>query len=308
MARATAGRTTAALAATSDIDARYRELVAVHRRRVRAKAVAASAVALALVLVVVVGSGGLSHHRSEPIAPLPSTKPFRAAPPLCGPMSFGEELSDYVDVGGTCPTGPGRYLSLLAGPGAQPPFAFTLPQGWTIRPIPAVGGGPVVPSLGGLLLRSSATGDALVLTELPTEVPEFHSTDGNGETPKDIARRLTTRSFVQPTSVVRTSIDGHAAWRVDLVARPDTTYDGQCAGDRCAVTFALGRDYPGRSYVGLVPNVPSTAFVFNGYRQIVTVAWTWGDPDLDQELAGLLASIDLSPPITCTPGAQPCVG
>jgi hypothetical protein len=55
-----------------------------------------------------------------------------------------------------------------------------------------------------------------------------------------------------------------------------------------------------------VPGVPSTAFVVPGTTGIVMVAWTWGDPEVDQELGGLLASIDLLPPVTCKFDALPC--
>jgi hypothetical protein len=311
MARAAARRTTVAMAAGSDADASYRELVALHRRRARAKIAAVSAVALAALLVVFAGSGGLSHRRSEPAVPKPSdTKAFRAAPPFCGPLANGDSLSDYVKVGGECPTGPGRYLTVAMGYGTSPPFAFTLPKDWTIKEIGGIGGGPVMPALGGLLLRSSATGDALVLTEYPTEVAESGRMSGTeGISPAGIARRLAARSNVQPTSVVATKLGGRVAYRVDLVARPGTAHSGPCLiGDSCAVTFALAQDpYPGRSYLGLVPGVPSTAVVLTGSTGIVTVAWTWGDPDVDHDLAGLLSSIDFAPPVICRFHAEPCV-
>jgi hypothetical protein len=311
MARASARRTTVAIVAGRDADASYRELVALHRRRGRAKFAAVSTVVLAVLLVVFAGSGGLSHRRSEPVAPRPSdTKAFRAAPPFCGPLANGESLSDYVKVGGACPTGPGRYLSVAMGYGSSPPFAFTLPKDWTVQEIGGGGGGPVMPALGGLLLRSSSTDAALVLAEYPTEVAESgRMSHTEGISPMGIARRLAERSSVQPTTVVATKLGGRAAYRVDLVARPGTAYRGHCLiGDSCAVTFALAQDpYPGRSYIGLVPGVPSTAVVLTGSTGIVMVAWTWGDPDVDHDLAGLLSSIDLAPPVICRFDAEPCV-
>jgi hypothetical protein len=311
MARAAARRTTAAMAAGSDADASYRELVALRRRRARAKLAAGSAVVLAVLIVVFAGSGGLSHRRSEPVAPRPSdTKAFRAAPPFCGELPYGLSLSEYVKVGGACPSGPGRYLSVEMGYGSSPPFAFTLPKDWTIQELGGIGGGSIMPALGGLLLRSSASGAALVLAEYPTEVAESgRMSNTEGISAVGIARRLAARSDVQPSRVVTTTLAGRTAYRVDVVARPGTAYSGHCLiGDSCAVTFALARDpYPGRSYVGLVPGVPSTALVLNGPTGIVMVAWTWGDPDVDQELAGLLSSIDLAPPVVCQLEVEPCV-
>lgn len=310
LARATARRTAAAAAAVSDTGASYRELIGMRRRRSQAKVVAWSATLLAVLLVVFVGTAGTTHGRVEPIAPKPTvTKPFRAAPPFCGPIAFGESLSDYVDVGGGCPTGPGRYLSVEMGYGTSPPFAFTLPKGWTIQGLGGVGGGGVMPALGGLLLRSEVSGDALVLAEYPTEVSASgRLTNTEGVAPESIARRLAALSFVQRTSAVPARVGGQDGWRVDLVARPDAAYAGHCVvGDRCAVAFALGRDpFPGRSFIGLVPGVPSTAFVFPGTTNIVLVAWTWGDPVVDHELDGLLTSIDLLPPVTCRFGDLPC--
>ncbi|MDP9219734.1 MAG: hypothetical protein M3P23_04245 [Actinomycetota bacterium] len=310
LARMTARRTGAAVGAASDPDASFLELVAIHRRRTQAKVVAVSATLLAVVLVVFVGTAGVSHHRAEPVAPKPSdTRPFRAAPPFCGPVSYGDSLSHYVDVGGACPTGPGRYLTVSMGYGTSPPFAFTLPKGWTIQEVGGVGGGDVMPALGGLLLRSSVTGDALVLAEYPTEVAASgRLSNTEGVSAQGIARRLAARSFVQPTAVVATKLGGQDGWRVNLMARPGAVYAGHCLiGDGCLVTFALARDpYPGRSYIGLVPNVPSTAVVVSGTTGIVMVAWTWGNPDVDQELAGLLASIDLRPPVVCQFDVEPC--
>jgi hypothetical protein len=306
MARAAARRTSVAMAAASDADTSYRELVVLHRRRARAKIAAVSAVLLAVLIVVFAGSGGVSLRRSEPVAPRPTdTKAFRAAPPFCGPEAFGVSLSEYVKVGGDCPTGPGRYLSAEAGYGSSPAFAFTLPKGWTIQ---AIGGGSVRPGLGGLLLRSNATGAGLVLTQYPTEVAESGRTSQTvGASPAEIARRLAGRGDVQPTRVVATTLGGRIAYRVDLVARPGTAHSGHCLiGDSCAVTFALAQDpYPGRSYIGLVPGVPSTALVLPA--PIFTVAWTWGDPDVDHDLAGLLSSIDFAPPIICHFEVEPCV-
>jgi hypothetical protein len=299
------------MAAGSDADASYRELVGLHRRRARAKIAAVSAVVLAVLFVVLAGSGGLSHRRSEPVAPRPSdAKAFRAAPPFCGELAYGLSLSQYVTVGGACPTGPGRYLSVEMGYGSSPPFAFTLPKDWTIQALGGIGGGSVRPALGGLLLRSSATGAALVLAEYPGEVAESGRMSGTeGISPLGIARRLAARSNVQPTSVVTTKLGGRVAYRVDLVARPGTAHSGHCLiGDSCAVTFALAQDpYPGRSYIGLVPGVPSTALVLTGPTGIVMVAWTWGDPDADRDLAGLLSSIDLAPPVICQLEVEPCV-
>lgn len=309
MARASARRTNQTVAGSYDIGRAYRELVAVHRRRVRAKVVGASAVLLAVLVVVVVGAWGPARRSSEPIAPRPSvTKPYLAAAPLCGPNSFGEEFSQYVDVGHSCPTGPGRYLSLLMGVGTNPPFALTLPAGWTLRGLGGAGGGPVMPALGGLFLQAPSGGHGLVLAEYPTEVPAFNSPDGSGETPRDIAERLARHEFVQPAHVVRTSLGGREAWRVDLVQPQETATDGFCVtGDRCAVTFGLARDnYAGRSFVGVVPGVPSTAYVLYGRSTgIVTLAWTFGSPDTDEELAQVLASIDLDPPL-CASGASAC--
>jgi hypothetical protein len=312
VARTTARRTTAAVAAATDADSAYRSLLTAHRRRVRAKVVAASAFVLALLLVVFVGSGVPSHRRSEPIAPQPTeTKPFRAAPPFCGPAAYGDQYADYVKVGGICPAGPGRYLSLALGIGSNSPFAFTLPEGWSIREIAGVGGGPVMPALGGLLLQSTATGHALVLTEFPTQVRSSGRRIEVGYiTTASVAHGLATNGFVRRTTAVRTTVGGRRGWRVDLLARPDAAYAGHClVGDRCAVTFALaGRDYPGRSYLGLVPNVPSTAFAVYAGRNILTVLWTWGDPDADPGLGGLIASLDLDPPAVCDPNDFECSG
>jgi hypothetical protein len=310
MARASARRTSGAFAAVGAPETAYGELVALRRRRTHAKVAALSIVVVAVLLVVFAGSGAWSRRATEPIAPKPSvTKPFRAAPPFCGPGSSGESLSDYVKVGGPCPTGAGRYLSQEMGYATAPPFAFTLPRDWTIEELGGVGGGDVMPALGGLLLRSSRTGDALVLAEYPTEVGATGRLTGTvGASPKSIAQRLAGRSFVQPATVVATQLGGRDAWRVDLVSRPGASYDGHCVlGDRCAVTFALAQDpYPGRSYIGLRPGVPSTALVAKGNGGIVLVAWTWGDPDIDQELRGVLGSIDLTPPVVCRDDALPC--
>jgi hypothetical protein len=310
MARTAARRTSVAVAAASDTDTAYRDLVAVHRRRARVKVVAVSATLLAVLLVVVVGAGERPNRRVEPIAPKPtSTKAFRAAPPFCGPTSYGESLTKYVDVGGACPTGPGRYLTVSMGYGTSPPFAFTLPKDWTIQEVGGVGGGDVMPALGGLLLRSSVTGHALVLAEYPTEVLESgRLSNTEGVSVEGIARRLEEHSFVRPTTPFALKVDGQDAWRVNLMARPSAAYAGHCLiGDRCAVTFALARDaYPGRSYLGLVPDLPSTAIVIDGTTHIVTVAWTWGDPDVDPELSGILTSIDLHPPVVCQFQVEPC--
>lgn len=306
-----ARRTVLAVTAASDAGASYRELVDVHRRRTVAKVAAASAAVLALLLVVVVGAGGLPSRRSAPASPKPvGTMPFRAAPPFCGPLAFGDSLSDYVTVGGPCPTGPGRYLSVAMGVGTSPPFAFTLPRGWTLQAVGGVAGGGVMPALGGLLLRSSATGDALVLAEYPTEVTASgRMSDTEGVSAAGVARRLAAHGSVQPAPVVATTLGGRDALRVHLVARAGTAYRGHCLiGATCAVTFALARDpYPGRSYLGLVPGVPSTAVVLSEPSGIVMVAWTWGDPDADHDLAGLLSSIDLMPPVLCRFKLEPCV-
>ncbi len=309
LGRASAQRASQTFATSYDAGRAYRELVAVQRRRARAKVVGGSAVVLAVLLAVVVGAGANGRHRTEPAAPRPSTtKQYLAAPPLCGPQSYGAELSPYVDVGHSCPTAPGRYLSMLMGVGSSPPFAFTVPSGWTVRGLGGVGGGDVRPALGGLWLQAPQGGHGLVLAEYPTEMPAFSSSDGSGETPKDIAGRLATRDFVQPTQAVRTSLGGREAWRVNLVQPEETSTDGICVtGDRCAVTFGLGGDnYPGRSFIGVVPGVPSTAYVLYGRGNgILTVAWTFGDPDTDRDLGQVLASIDLDPPL-CTSGAASC--
>jgi hypothetical protein len=307
-ARATARRTSAAVTAMSDTEATYRELLGLHRRRTRAKIVALSAAVVAVLVVVAVGAGGSSSRRSEPIAPRPTnTKAFRAAPPFCGPASFGASVSRYVDVGGECPSGPGRYLSVQMGPAARP-LAFTLPEGWTIQELGGVSGGSVMPALGGLLFRSSTTDDAMVLAEYPTELGGSVPAAVNVPMAEDVVRRLAARSSVRAARVGPATVAGGAAWRVDLRARTDATYRGHCViGDRCVVTFGLARDnYPGRSYVGLLPSVPSTALVVNGPSGNEVLAWTWGDPDVDHALAGLLASIDLDPAVDC--GSDwPCV-
>jgi hypothetical protein len=310
MARTAARRTSAAITAASDTETAYRDLVAAHRRRARAKAVAVSATLLAVLLVVVVGAGERPNQRVEPIAPKPtSTKAFRAAPPFCGPTFFGESLVKYVDVGGQCPTGPGRYLTVSMGYGTSPPFAFTLPKDWTISEVGGVGGGDVMPALGGLLLRSSVTGHALVLAEYPTEVLDTgRLRNTEGDSVEGIAQRLAEHSFVQPTAPFELKVDGEDAWRVNLEARPGALYAGRCLiGDTCAVTFALARDpYPGRSYLGLVPGLPSTAIVIDGTTHIVTMAWTWGDPDTDPDLSAILTSIDLHPAVVCQFQVEPC--
>ena len=317
MARASARRTTQRIATSYDTERAYRELVAVHRNRVRAKVVGASALVLAVLLVVAVGAGGSARHRSEPIAPQPRTKSFLAAPPICGSSPLGQEFAQYVDVGHRCPSGPGRYLSLLAGVGSQPPFAFTVPSGWTVRGLSGAGGGPVVPGLGGLFLQARSGGHGVVLAEYPTEMPAFSSTDGSGEAPRDIAARLAGHEYVRPTTVVATTLGHREAWRVDLVQPEETGTDGVCVtGDRCAVTFGLARDsYPGRSYLGVVPDVPSTAYLLYGSGSgIITLAWTYGDPDSDPALAQVLESIDFDPPVcgvraaTCSRLAAPYVG
>jgi hypothetical protein len=306
MGRASAGRTTAAIAAAGDTDAGYVGLLAVHRRRSRARVVVAAAALVAVLIVVFAGSGSLSHHRSELVSFCFDTKPYRAAPPFCGPLA--QELPDYVHAGGVCPAGPGRYLSLTMGIGTSSPFAFTLPPGWTVEELAGAGGGGSVPYLGGLLLQSTVTGHALVLTEYPTEVPDVSNEEAGR--PKGIASRLATRQFVQPTKVSPATLGGRAGWRVDLQARSDAVFDGHCVlGDRCAVTFGLaGDDFPGRPYVGLLPGVPSTALVFNALAGggIVTLAWTWGDPDRDPELGGLLMSLDFRPPVVCEEGFVTC--
>jgi hypothetical protein len=313
MARTAARRTSTAVAAASDTDTAYGDLVAVHRRRARAKVVAVSASLLAALLVVVVGAAERPNRRIEPIAPVTpkptSTKAFLAAPPFCGPTPLGDSLEKYVDVGGECPTGPGRYLTISMGYGTSPPFAFTLPKDWTIQEIGAMGGGGVMPALGGLLLRSNVTGHALVLAEYPTEVLDSgRLSNTEGASIEGIVTRLAERSFVQPTTPFGLKVDGEDAWRVNLVARPDAAYGGHCLiGDRCAVTFALGRDpYPGRSYAGLVPGLPSTAIVIDGTTHIVTMVWTWGDPDVDPDLSGILTSIDLHPNVLCRLQVEPC--
>jgi hypothetical protein len=310
MARTAARRTTGAMAAASDSETAYRDLVAVHRRRARAKAVALSATLLAVLLVVIVGAGQRPNRRVEPIAPKPTTtKAFLAAPPFCGKLPFGYSLQKYVDVGPECPTGPGRYLTVSMGYGTSPPFAFTLPKQWTISEVGGVGGGDVMPALGGLLLRSSVTGHAVVLAEYPTEVlgsGRLRNTEGAPIA--GIAQRLAQHSFVQPTAPFELKVDGEDAWRVNLQARPGTAYAGHClVGDRCAVTFALARDpYPGRSSIGLVPGLPSTAIILDGTTHIVTLAWTWGDPDADPDLSGILSSLDLHPPVACQFQVEPC--
>ncbi len=310
MARTAARRTNAAIASASDAETTYGDLVAVHRRRSRAKAVAVSATLLAVLLVVVVGAGGRPNHRVEPIAPKPTiTKAFRAAPPFCGKLPFGVSVEQYVNVGGECPTGPGRYLTVAMGYGTSPPFAFTLPKDWTISEVGGIGGGDVMPALGGLLLRSSVTGHALVLTEYPTEVLDTgRLRNTEGDSIKGVAQRLAERSIVKPTTPFSLEIDGQDAWRVNLEARPGTAYAGHClVGDTCALTFALSRDpYPGRSYVGLVPNLPSTAIVIDGTTHILMLAWTWGDPDVDPDLSGILSSIDLHPAVVCKFQVEPC--
>jgi hypothetical protein len=309
MGRASARRATQTFTTSYDVSPAYRELVAVQRRRARAKVVGGSAAVLAVLLAIVVGAGVTGRHRTEPAAPRPSTtKQYLAAPPLCGPQSIGSELSQYVDVGHSCPNGPGRYLSLLMGIGSNPPFAFTLPSGWTVRGLGGVGGGDVRPALGGLWLQPPHGGHGLVLAEFPTEIPAFSRYDGSGEAPGNIAARLATRDFVQPTDPVRSSLGGRAAWRINLVQREEASTDGICVtGNRCGLTFGLGgEEYPGRSFIGVVPGLPSTAYVLYGRgNRILTVAWTFGDPDTDHDLGQVLASIDLDPPLYAS-GAASC--
>lgn len=301
MARASARRTTQAVAAASDTDRAFRELVTVHRRRVGAKVVGTSALVLAVVLVVVVGTAP-SRRQTEPIAPQPTpTKAYLAAPPFCGRQpTFGDEFSQYVDVGHACPTGPGRYLSVLMGIGSDPPFTFTLPPGWTVRGLEGAGGGPIMPALGGLMLKAPSGGRALVVAEYPSERPALSTDTGIVGAPQNIAARLATHQYLTRTTAVRTSLGGREAWRVDLTMPEETNTDGFCVtGDRCAVTFALGGDdFPGRSYLGVVPGTPSRAFVLNGTGGgIPTVVWTYGDPDTDPALASVLAGLDFNPPV-----------
>ena len=303
LGRSTGRRTTQSVAATTDAIVALRDLDRLRRRRTN---FSVGAVATGVVLAVGIwfGASGLPFHRAAPATPRPITpvKPFKAAPPLCGPDNIAAAygLDKYVD-SATCGTGPGRYLSLDGRHIVFNPLVFTLPDGWIVEGIQARSGHEVRPN-GGLLLRSERTGSAVAITVYP--LPADDPTDRlvTALSPQQIADRVGHDPSLVTTRLLAQTMDGYPTYGYDVRlpagARPA---DSCLVGNGCHAVYRVWSDPPpDLGLFGVVQGRPSRVLSF-AHGSLPVLVWMWGPSgaasvDEDDELTGIVRSIKLNWP------------
>jgi hypothetical protein len=295
LARSTGRRTTATLAASTEPAAALRDLTQMRHRRAAARAAAAAA-SVVLLFGLWWGSPGLPFLRSAPPAtprPHPApTKPFLAAPPLCGPQRVTVPFDyDAAVAAGPCPSGPGRYLSLNLGVSTEGAYAFTLPPGWTVKAIPT-GGSPGPESLSaGLQLSSTRTGSTIAFTTYPNppgpQDGERHDWLEHGKpardilTPAEYVQQAASNPAVMATPIPHAAIGGRPAAGADIRFRPGARHRDHCLiGDGCAAVFTVWAvATPGLGAFGIFPDRPSRLIAFKQPGiDLPVIAWMWGPP------------------------------
>lgn len=306
LGRVTGRRTTDSMVASTDPFVALRDLQRVRRRRTNVK-VGAVATALVLALGVWWGTAGQPFRHTAPATPRPNVAPsapvFKAAPPLCNPLSYAPTfgLGKYLTGNGACGAGAGRYLGLNGRHLVFKPYLFTLPAGWVVEGIPARVENDVQWNGGGLLLRNIETGDAIAFTVYP--VPADDPTDRlvGALTPEQIADLVYQAGSVNAAKLVSPMVDGVLGYGYNVWVRGGTSYSADdCLVEACYPVLRVWSDPPpdlGR--LGVVDDRPSRVIAFS-HGSLPVLIWMWGprgavSVDEDPELTGIVRSIDLDP-------------